>query len=101
MPSLTQVLDAVDAALGVLKSLADTPGINMLPYVSTVSAAIGAVKAGVAAGKNVMPYVEAIKETFEGGVPSQEKLSALDAKIAELEAEVDATLPAKEAGEPD
>lgn len=101
MPSLTQILDAVDTALGVVKTLAETPGMNLLPYAKTISSAIGAVKAGVAAGKNVMPYVEAIKDTFEGGVPTQQQLDALDARIAELEAELDAPLPAAEPGEPE
>ena len=99
--NLTQVLDAVNAALSVIKTVANTPGVNMIPYVSTVSSAISVLQAAYSAGKNITPYVEAIANTFSGGVPTQAELDALDAQIAELEAQVDAPLPPKEDGEPE
>ena len=41
MADVKQILDAVDTALGYVKALADTPGVNALPYVSTISSVIG------------------------------------------------------------
>lgn len=99
MANIQEILGAVNSALNVIKTVADTPGVNLIPYVSTVAKAVDAVQAGVKAGINVAPYVVAISETFSGGTPSQEKLDALDAKLAELEAKVDAPLPAPEPGE--
>lgn len=102
MSDLKSVLDAIDTAMGVVKTVADLPGVNLVPYVSTISSAIGALHAAYTVGQNIMPYVDAIKDTFSGdGPPSQDKLDALDAKIAELEAKVQAPLPPKEDGEPD
>lgn len=101
MADLKQILEAVNLALGVVKTVAETPGVNVLPYATTVSAAVTALQAAFTAGKNITPYIEAIKDTFGGGVPSEEKRAALDARIAELEAAADAPLPPKEEGEPD
>lgn len=101
MADLKQVLDAVNTALGVIKTVAETPGVNMIPYATTISSAISALQAAYLAGQNITPYIVAIKDTFTGGVPTQDKLDALDAKIAELEAKADAPLPPKEDGEPD
>jgi len=99
--SLAQVLDAVNSAMTVLRTIANTPGVNALPYVSTISAALGALQAAANAGRNIAPYVVAISNTFTGVVPTEEQLVALDAKILELDAAVDAPLPNKEEGEPD
>lgn len=96
-----QAFDAVNTALGVINSAGHIPGVNLIPYVGTITAAAGALQAGLNAAVNVAPYVIAIKDTFTGGLPSQAKLDALDAKIAELEAKVDAALPPKEPGEED
>jgi hypothetical protein len=102
MTDLTQVLDAVSSALNVIKAVANTPGINIIPYASAVSGAISALQAAYAVGKNIEPYVTAIEDTFSGaGIPSQDKLDALNARIAELEAKVDAPLPAAEQDEPE
>ncbi len=102
MSNIKDILDAIDSAMSVVKTVADTPGVNLIPYVSTVSSAIGALHAAYTVGKNIEPYITAIKDTFSGdGLPSQDKLDALDARIAELEAKVQAPLPAKEDGEPD
>ena len=101
MTDIKQLLDTFNTVAGVIKTVAETPGVNMLPYASTVSSAISALQAGLNAGANILPYVTAIKDTFSGGVPSQEQLDALDAKIAELEALVDAPLPPAEPGEPE
>lgn len=95
-----KLLDSVNTALTVIKTVADTPGVNVLPYAALVSSAIGVIQLGIGAGLNVVPYVDALKETFQGGVPTQAQMDALDAKIRELEDKVQAAPPPAEAGEP-
>lgn len=99
--TVTQVLDAIDSALGVIQTVASTPGINTLPYVNIVLSSVQALKAAETAGRNIAPYIEAIAYTFTGGVPTQDQIDALDVKIKELDAAVDAPLPPKEDGEPE
>lgn len=94
-------LEVVSNALGVISSAAAIPGVNLIPYVSTVAVAAGALNAAINAGVKIAPYVAAIKDTFSNGLPTEEKRLALDAKIAELEALVNAPLPPQEAGEPE
>lgn len=101
MTDVRSVLDAISSALSVVQTVANTPGVNMIPYVSTVSGAISALQFAYKAGINITDHVAAIKDTFEDGVPTQEQLDALDTKIAELRAELHAPLPEKEDGEPD
>lgn len=96
-----QAFDVIQMALGVITKAEATPGINLIPYVSTVGVAAGAIQAGLNAAVNVAPYIEAVAKTFTGGLPTEAERAALDAKIAELEAKVDAPLPPKEDGEPD
>jgi len=99
--SISDVLTAVDTALGVIKTVAETPGVNLLPYASVVSSAITAIQAAEKIGMDIAPYVIALKDTFSGGVPTQADMDALDAKIALLNAEIDADLPEKDPTEPD
>lgn len=102
MSSIKAILEAVDKAMVVVKGIADTPGINMIPYVSTLSTVIGATHAAYTAGKSIEPYVAALADTFSGSAPPTESdLAALNAKIAALEAEVQKPLPPKEEGEED
>jgi len=101
MASAQQVLDTVNSVLNTLKEVASLPGVNMIPYVSTVSGAISALQAAAAIGINIAPYLTALKDTFSGGVPTQAEMDALDAKIASLEALVDAPLPDKDPEEPE
>lgn len=98
---IKQLVETFNSVASVIKTVADTPGVNMIPYATTVSSAIGALQTAVNAGVNILPYVIAIKGTFDGGVPTQAQLDALDAEIARLEALVDAPLPPKEDGEPE
>lgn len=98
--TLNQVLDAVSAGLGVIKQVASTPGLNVLPYVSTIISAASALQAAEAAGRDIAPYISAISGTFSGNVPTADDLTALDAQIALLDAQVDAPLPPAEPGEP-
>lgn len=99
MADWKQAFEAVNMALGVISAAGNTPGINLIPYVSTVAVAAGAIKAGLNAAVNVAPYIEAITKTFSGGLPTEAEHAALRAKIAELEAAVDAPLPPREEGE--
>jgi hypothetical protein len=101
MANWQQAFSVINTALGVISAAGNTPGVNLIPYVSTVASAAAAIQTGLNAAVNVAPYVEAISDTFSGGLPSASQLSALDAKIAELEAKVDAPLPPKEDGEED
>lgn len=101
MASISEILATMDKIMTGIKSVADTPGINMIPYVSTISGIIGTVHMAYEAGKNITPYVEAIKQTFDKGAPSEGEIAALDARIAALDAEINAPLPPKEDGEPD
>lgn len=105
MIDIGKVLGAIQAGMGVVKTVvqtaAVTPGLNAIPYIQTVSAAVTAIDAGIKAGVNIMPFVESLRQTFGDGVPPPEKLDELNAKIAELEALADAPLPPKEDGEPD
>ncbi len=98
---IKELLAAFNSVAGVIKTVAGTPGISMIPIAGTVSSAVSVLQVAVNAGVNIAPYVLAIKDTFIDGPPPPEKLAALDAKIAELEALVDAPLPPKEAGEKD
>jgi hypothetical protein len=101
MSSVTSLLDAFRTAADVIKSVAETPGINMLPYATTLANAIRVLQAADAAGVKIAAAVQALQQTFEDGVPPQETLDALDEHIAELEELVDAVLPPKEEGEED
>jgi hypothetical protein len=101
MATVQDVLGTVNGVLNTLKEIASLPGVNMIPYVSTVSGAISALQAAAAIGVNIAPYLTALKDTFSGGVPTQAEMDALDAKIASLEALVDAPLPDKDPDEPD
>ena len=100
MTTINDVLSSVNTALGVIKTVAETPGVNLLPYASVVSSAISAIQTAEEIGINIAPYVMALKDTFSGGVPTQEEMDALDNKIALLNAEIDAPLPDPEPGEP-
>lgn len=101
MATVQDVLGTVNGVLNTLKEIASLPGVNMIPYVSTVSGAISALQAAAAIGVNIAPYLTALKDTFSGGVPTQAEMDALDAKISSLEALVDAPLPDKDPDEPD
>jgi hypothetical protein len=100
MTDVKSILEAISLALGTIKTVADTPGVNMIPYVSVVSTAVGALQAAINAGVNVAPYVIAIKNTFSGdGIPTAEQIAALRVKTAELEAKIQLPLPPPEEGE--
>lgn len=103
MTDINSILGTVNSVLGTLNTVASIPGIDMIPYVSTAKAGLAALTAAVQAGQNIAPYVTAIVGTFrnDGSTPTQAELDALDAKIAELEAQVDAPLAPREPGEPD
>lgn len=97
--SLDGLLNAVSTALGVVKSIAATPGVNLLPYVSTIESTANVLQFAIKAGASVADDIAAFADTFSSGVPSQEKLDALDARIAKLRSQLHAPLPEKEEGE--
>lgn len=96
-----RAFEAINQALTVISAAGAIPGVNLIPYVGTVTAAAGAIQRGLVAGEKVLPYIKAVAATFSGGLPTEDERLALDAKIAELEAKVDAPLPPKEPGEDD
>lgn len=101
MADLKSVLDAVGTALGVIKTLADTPGVNLIPFVNTVSSAVSVAQLAIGQGQNIASLITSLKDTFSGGVPTQDQLDALDARIAAARAKLHAPLPPKEDGEED
>ncbi len=98
-----KIISTIDGVLSVIKTIADTPGINMLPYVNTVSGAIGLAQVALDAGQDVLPIFDKLRETFGDGakVPTLEELAALDADIAAMHARIQSPPPAAEEGEPD
>jgi hypothetical protein len=103
MSNLSDVLDTVGSMANVIKTVAQMPGVNMLPYANTIAGAIELLQVAVTAGKNLTPYVDAIRGTFGDGatVPSEADMAALDAKIMTLRAKLHAPLPPKDEDEPD
>lgn len=97
--NLHGILDAVGTAFGVIKNIAQVPGINLLPYVSTVSGAIDVAQLALAEGQNIADLVTSLKNTFAGGTPTDAQLAALDDKIAKARAKLHAPLPPPEEGE--
>lgn len=98
-----KILNTTSSVLDVLQTVASTPGVNMIPYVSVAAGAITALNAAVKAGRDAKPYLDAIVGTFGDGskVPTEAEVQALDEKITALEAEVQKPLPPAEEGEPD
>ena len=103
MADINQVLTTVNDVLTTIKTVAQMPGVNMLPYANTAAGAIELLQLAIQAGQNITPYVNAIKGTFGSGgkVPTEAELAALDNKIAQLRAELHAGLPEKDPDEPD
>lgn len=93
--------NAVETALGVISAAGNTPGVNLIPYVGVVSSAASAIKLALDTGVKVAPYVIALEKTFTGGLPTADEIAALDIKIGELRAIVQAPLPPREEGEPE
>lgn len=96
-----RAFEVVNTALSAIAGAGDIPGVNLIPYVGVVASAAKAIQAGLNIGIKVEPYIEAMAISFKDGLPSREKLAALDAKIKELEERVYAELPPPDDGEPD
>ena len=62
-----KILNTTSSVLDVLQTVASTPGINMIPYVSVAAGAITALNAAVKAGRDAKPYLDAIVSTFGDG----------------------------------
>lgn len=93
--------EVINKALAVVAGAGDIPGVNLIPYVGVISSAAKAIQMGVNVGVKVAPYISAINDTFANGLPTPEKLAALDVKINELHALVQAELPPREEDEPE
>lgn len=98
--SVTSVLNALNTALGAIKTAADLPGVDIIPYVSTVSSVISLAQLALSQGQNISNLVADLESTFSGGLPTDAQLAALDARIAASRATLHAPLPAPEDGEP-
>lgn len=101
MSDYKQLLEAVGTALGTISTVTNLPGVDLIPYVSTIAKVVKYAQIALDAGGKVAPYVEALTETFSGGMPSQEQIDALDAKIEEMHAEIQAFDPKPEPDEPE
>ncbi len=96
-----RAFEAISTALTVVAGANDIPGVNLIPYVGTIANAAKAIQTGLSLGIKVAPYIEAVHDTFSNGLPSLEKVAALDARIDELRAIVNAPLPPPEDDEPE
>lgn len=94
------LLDTVTQALNTVQTIGNTPGVNLIPYVSTIASAAGVIKFGIEAGANVVDDIAAFRATFDHP-PTPEELAALNARIAGLRTKLHAPMPPKEAGEPE
>ena len=99
MTDFKSLLSAVVTALGAISAAGNLPGVNLIPYVSTVASVAGLLQFALEKGVNVASDIAALKDTFSNGLPSQDKIEALDARIATLRARLHAPLPPKEDGE--
>jgi hypothetical protein len=99
MATFASILGAINTALSVIKTATAIPGASLIPYVSTVSSVVDTIQFALGKGANVAGLVSDLADTFSNGLPSQDKLDALDAKIAALRVKLHAPLPDKEEGE--
>ncbi len=101
MADIAQIFEATNTGLTYIRTIAETPGIRSIPYVSNVADAIAALQLAYKLGVDISKEVAAFKETFSGGEPSPEQVAALDAEISVLRARLHAPMPPREEGEED
>lgn len=99
MTDFKSLLSAVVTALGAIREAGNLPGVNLIPYVSMVASAAGLLQFAIEKGINVASDIAALGDTFSNGLPSQDKIDALDARIATLRSKLHMPLPPKEEGE--
>lgn len=99
MSGFKPVLDAAETALKVIETAGNIPGVDLIPYVGTVLKFVGYAKKAIDVGKSIEPDVTDFIDTFSGGMPSEEKRAALDARIATSHAKIQAFRPVAEEGE--
>lgn len=95
------IINAAETALNVIVSAGNIPGVDLIPYVGTVLKFVGYAKKAIEVGKAVEPDVADFLDTFSGGLPSEEKRAALDARISANHAKIQAFNPVAEEGEED
>ena len=101
MADIAQIFEATNAGLTYIRTIAETPGVRSIPYVSNVADAIAALQLAYKLGVDISKEVVAFKETFSSGEPSPEQVAALDAEIATLRAKLHAPIPPREDDEPE
>lgn len=103
LPDFATIMNSVDTALGVVQKFASVPGVNLIPYVSTISSVVSVGHALIAAGKEGVSLFQNMKTTFAAtdGLPTDEAMAALDAQIATARAKLHAPMPPREDGEPE
>lgn len=99
--NLNAVVDAAENVLSVIQTVGNLPGVDLIPYVSTVTKFLGYAQKAIEVGKVVAPQVADFVDTFSNGLPPAEKLAALDARIAANHAAIQGFTPVAEEGEPE
>lgn len=100
MSDFQKLTAAVSKALDIITSVTNLPGVDLIPYVSTVNKILKYGQLALAAGNKVTPYVEALAVSFSSGaLPSEEERVALDAKIEDMHAKIQGFNPVAEEGE--
>lgn len=97
--NLASVVNAAEKALSVIVSAGNIPGVDLIPYVGTVLKFVGYAKKALDLGKAIEPDVTDFLNTFSGGLPTEEKRAALDARISANHAKIQAFNPVAEEGE--
>ena len=99
---IKEVLGIVSTSLGVINKLGSTPGVNLIPYVSTVSSVAGALSMLIDLGQDAGPLALKLKDTFKSDAPppTEAEIAALDADTEAVLAEL-RIMPPKEDDEPE
>lgn len=101
MTDFKSIVDAAETALGVIEAVGNVPGIDLIPYVGTVTKFIGYAKKAIEFGKEIGPEVADFADAWTNGLPSEEKRAALEARITSNHAEIQGFTPVAEEGEDD
>lgn len=99
MSDFKPALDAAETALNVIVAAGNIPGVDLIPYVGTILKFVGYAKKAIEVGKTIEPDVADFVDSFSDGLPSEEKLAALDARIAANHEKIQAFNPVAEEGE--
>lgn len=100
---LKAIAETALSGLGMIKRVIDLGGpiTSLIPYADTVAKTIGYLQTAAEFGKEIAPDVEEFINTFSDPNVTPEMMAALDARIAEKEAKLDAPLPDRDPNEPE